>query len=129
MSERAGYLTRSPSAQDGRASQLELTPAGAKLAADARHYQQEVFEQAMAGWREEERQQFTPLFVRFVGNVLEMLAVQVEEGEGENVTPRRREESIGNVEKRQRDPLRGDNGCRFVMPGASLSLSPLSVRR
>jgi DNA-binding MarR family transcriptional regulator len=76
MTERAGYLARKTSLADGRATQLELTPAGVKLAADARQFQQSIFEQITSDWSDEERRTFVPLFIKFVDGVVESLAVQ-----------------------------------------------------
>ena len=76
MTERAGYLARKSSVADGRATQLELTPAGVKLAADARQFQRAIFEEVTAGWSAEERQTFVPLFIKFVEAVSESLAAQ-----------------------------------------------------
>lgn len=81
MTLRAGYLARTKSLVDARAVQLELTPAGVQLAADARHYQREIFEQATNEWSDDERQIFAQLFIKFVDVVTDLRSAQ-EMGEG-----------------------------------------------
>lgn len=61
-----GLLARGASQADGRRSLLELTPAGRTLAANAADYQRSVFESVTDSWADEEREEFTRLFVVFV---------------------------------------------------------------
>jgi DNA-binding MarR family transcriptional regulator len=76
MTLRAGYLARTKSLVDARAVQLELTPAGVQLAADARHYQREIFEQATGDWSDDEREIFARLFIKFVNAVVDLRVAQ-----------------------------------------------------
>jgi DNA-binding MarR family transcriptional regulator len=74
--ERAGYIMRKKSSADGRATLIELTQAGIRLAQDARGFQKSVFEAITATWSDEERAIFVPLFIRFVDDLIEMWAEQ-----------------------------------------------------
>jgi DNA-binding MarR family transcriptional regulator len=67
----AGYLTRSPSAADGRRIQLNLSEAGRELIGHALRYQRAVFEQVTHDWPEQDRLLFARLFIQFAQAVTE----------------------------------------------------------
>ena len=75
VTQRAGYVTRKASTADGRVAQVELTAAGEKLAAAAQDFQRQTFEAIMGAWSADERATFIPLFVKFVEDVINALAV------------------------------------------------------
>lgn len=65
----AGYVKREASQQDGRRITLVLTPAGDALLERAHRIRQDVFRTAMKDWTTAERQEFSRLLWRFIGNV------------------------------------------------------------
>ena len=64
--ERLGYVERRPDPQDGRASLLRLTPAGADALEAARAVRSDWAVAALAGWDEAEARQLTGLLARLV---------------------------------------------------------------
>ena len=64
--ERLGYVERRPDPQDGRASLISLTPAGAEALAAARDLRAEWALTALAGWDEADARQLTDLLDRLV---------------------------------------------------------------
>ncbi len=64
--ERLGFVRRRPDPQDGRASLISLTPAGADALASARDLRAEWSLTALAGWDEADARQLTDLLDRLV---------------------------------------------------------------
>jgi DNA-binding MarR family transcriptional regulator len=64
--ERLGYVERRPDPQDGRASLLSLTAAGAEALAATRTLRAEWALTALAGWDESEARQLSELLDRLV---------------------------------------------------------------
>lgn len=62
---RDGYALRQPSQRDGRRAVLQLTSQGVNLVQDATAFQLQVMRDAMQGWTEQEKQEFSRLFLRF----------------------------------------------------------------
>ncbi|MCH6163255.1 MarR family winged helix-turn-helix transcriptional regulator [Streptomyces marispadix] len=54
----AGYLSMEPSQADGRRREASLTSAGRSMLKQARHWQEQVFDQLAAGWSEQRRRDF-----------------------------------------------------------------------
>jgi DNA-binding MarR family transcriptional regulator len=67
--ERLGYVERRPDPQDGRASLLRLTPAGAEALEASRAVRSEWALAALAGWDEAEARQLTGLLGRLVADL------------------------------------------------------------
>jgi DNA-binding MarR family transcriptional regulator len=67
--ERAGHVERRPDPQDGRASLLRLTPAGAKVMAVTRGLRSEWALGALAGWDEDDARQLADLLDRLVSDL------------------------------------------------------------
>ncbi|HEY0507460.1 MAG TPA: MarR family winged helix-turn-helix transcriptional regulator [Blastococcus sp.] len=67
--ERAGHVERRPDPQDGRASLLRLTPAGAEAMAITRRLRSEWALGALAGWGEDDVRQLTDLLDRLVSDL------------------------------------------------------------
>jgi DNA-binding MarR family transcriptional regulator len=67
--ERAGHVERRPDPQDGRASLLRLTPAGAEAMAATRVLRSEWVLGALAGWDEDDARQLTDLLDRLVSDL------------------------------------------------------------
>jgi len=67
--ERLGYVERRPDPQDGRASLLRLTPAGAEAIEAARAVRSDWALAALADWDEEEARQLTGLLGRLVADL------------------------------------------------------------
>jgi DNA-binding MarR family transcriptional regulator len=78
--ERLGYVERRPDPQDGRASLLRLTPAGAEALAASRAVRSDWALAALSGWDEAEARQLTGLLARLVADL---------ETAGTSVTPAR----------------------------------------
>jgi DNA-binding MarR family transcriptional regulator len=64
---RAGYVVRVPSQADGRRAHLQLTDAGTALAESVHALRRRAFDEAMAGWTDDDRREFARLLTRFVG--------------------------------------------------------------
>jgi DNA-binding MarR family transcriptional regulator len=62
----AGYVVRVPSQADGRRAHLQLTESGAALAESVHALRRRAFDEAMAGWADEDRREFARLLTRFV---------------------------------------------------------------
>ena len=67
--ERLGYVERRPDPQDGRASLLRLTPAGAAALDGARAHRAEWALGALAGWDESDARQLSDLLDRLVADL------------------------------------------------------------
>lgn len=63
----AGYLVVAGSATDGRRQLVLLTPAGQSMLAEARRWQEEVFDRLTEGWCERRRREFP----RAMGDLIE----------------------------------------------------------
>jgi DNA-binding MarR family transcriptional regulator len=62
---RGGYVRRVASQNDGRSTGLELTSAGRKLLKTAGRFRQQMFSNAMAGWSDDDCDEFARLLIRF----------------------------------------------------------------
>jgi DNA-binding MarR family transcriptional regulator len=67
--ERAGHVERRPDPQDGRASLLSLTPAGAEAMAATRALRSDWALGALAGWDEEDARTLNDLLDRLVADL------------------------------------------------------------
>ena len=67
--ERAGHVERRPDPQDGRASLLSLTPAGAEAMAATRALRSDWALGALAGWYEEDARTLNDLLDRLVADL------------------------------------------------------------
>ncbi|MCW2580446.1 MAG: transcriptional regulator, MarR family [Blastococcus sp.] len=67
--ERAGHVERRPDPQDGRASLLSLTPAGAEAMSVTRVLRAEWALDALAGWHEDDARHLTDLLDRLVSDL------------------------------------------------------------
>src|SRR3954451_6028524 len=67
--ERLGYVERRPDPQDGRASLLRLTPAGAEALAASRAVRSDWALAALSGWDEAEARRLTGLLARPVADL------------------------------------------------------------
>jgi DNA-binding MarR family transcriptional regulator len=67
--ERAGHVERRPDPQDGRASLLNLTPAGADAMAATRALRSDWALGALAGWDEEDARTLNDLLDRLVADL------------------------------------------------------------
>lgn len=67
--ERLGYVERRPDPQDGRASLLRLTPAGADALAASRAIRSDWALEALADWDEAEARHLTDLLARLVADL------------------------------------------------------------
>jgi DNA-binding MarR family transcriptional regulator len=67
--ERAGHIERRPDPQDGRASLLSLTAAGAEAMAATRALRSEWALGALADWHEDDARQLTDLLDRLVSDL------------------------------------------------------------
>lgn len=67
--ERAGLVARRVDQEDRRASILELTDEGRSALQRTRTYRRERFEQVLADWPQEDRDQLARLLERFNGDI------------------------------------------------------------
>src|SRR6476661_1241622 len=67
--EKLGYVERRPDPQDGRASLIRLTPAGADALDGARAHRAEWALGALAGWDESDARQLSDLLDRLVADL------------------------------------------------------------
>jgi DNA-binding MarR family transcriptional regulator len=67
--ERAGHVERRPDPEDGRASLLSLTPAGAEAMAATRALRSDWALSALAGWDEEDARTLSELLDRLVADL------------------------------------------------------------
>ena len=67
--ERAGYVERRPDPVDGRASLLDLTPAGVEAIAATRALRQDWALGALAGWDEDDARTLSGLLERLVADL------------------------------------------------------------
>ncbi|MFD2415266.1 MarR family winged helix-turn-helix transcriptional regulator [Amycolatopsis pigmentata] len=69
-----GYLRRTASATDRRRAALTITPAGNRLLADARAWQEEVFTRLTADWDRADAAQFADHLRRLAGQLARSVA-------------------------------------------------------
>ncbi|NGO72497.1 MarR family winged helix-turn-helix transcriptional regulator [Streptomyces boncukensis] len=66
---KSGYVTHAPSERDSRSKVLALTRAGQGLLTRSREYQQQVFDDLVAEWPDDEAREFSRLLVKFADAV------------------------------------------------------------
>lgn len=64
-----GYVDRAPDPEDGRASVLRLSPSGREIRQRLAKVRREWFEERLADFSADERDQFADLFQRFITNI------------------------------------------------------------
>ena len=74
--ERAGYVERRPDPQDGRASLLRLTDAGAAALATTRALRDDWAASALADWDEDDAVRLSALVERLIGDLERATAAQ-----------------------------------------------------